>query len=207
MRSHLPFKFLFIAITFLFSASAWSQVEVKMTYTNLTNKIKNSKVYSGSGSIPSADPMTGIGGDLIVILPASGFGLGIRYENLGLNFKGNGIVFDANTSRTAALFSWRWWDSLIYFGPIFSYGISHSGGQIKVTENSSINSDLTSTTQSSYSAGVELGGRFLGFRVGAEAGYLDNQWKNLKGTNGSITHLNSLDMSGSYVKFIIGFGL
>ncbi len=199
-------KNLVILASLFLASPAWSLVEVKMTYTSLNNKSPKEKVYTGSGAPPSVEAMSGIGGDLIFTLPIVGLGIGMRYENLGFKY-GDDIVFDGAATRTAAILGWRWVDTLVYFGPIFSYGFSHSGGQIKATEGATIISDLTADKQSSYSAGLELGGKFLGFRVGAEAGYLNYEWKNLTGTSGSITSVGKLDMSGPYVKLAIGFGI
>ncbi len=197
-----------IMILLLFSIPAWSLVEVRVTYTGLTNSPNKNLLYSGSYTIPSTKPTTGIGADLIFELPMSGINFGVRYENFAINYKGNSLEFDGDASRTSALLGWRWIDTLVYFGPVLTYGLSHSGGNMKVTENTTtVVSDLSAGKQSSYTAGLELGGKFLGLRVGAEAGYMSYIWKNLSGTSGTITSVNKLDMSGSYAKIVIGFGL
>ncbi len=199
-------KNLVVLVSLFLALPAWSIVEVKMTFTNVNNESPKDKVYAGLGTPPPVEAMSGLGGDLIFTLPIAGLGFGMRYENLGFKY-GEGIVFDGAATRTAAILGWRWVDTLIYFGPIFSYGVTHSGGQIKVTEGTTIISDLTADKQNSYSAGLELGGKFLGFRVGAEAGYLNYEWKNLTGTTGSIKSVGKLDMGGTYVKLAIGFGI
>ena len=63
---------------------------------------------------------------------------------------------------------------------------------------------------SSYSVGLE-GGTHIGFlMLGAEAGYLSFVGKNLQsnGTNVTINGNNSnLDLSGLYVKAVVGIAL
>jgi hypothetical protein len=196
-----------VLLTLLFTFPAWSLVEVRVTYSDVsTNPDKNS-VYTGSGNMPALKPLTGIGGDLVLIAPVAGLGLGVRYENMALTAKGGNIKADGDATRTSLLLGWRLIDSVVYFGPVVTYGISHSGGNIKVTENNATVSDMTADKQNSYSAGAELGFKLVDIRVGAEAGYMNYIWKDLTGTTGSIQSASKLDMSGSYVKFTIGFGI
>lgn len=199
-------KSLFILIL-AFSGPAWSLVEVKMTYSGLFSEPDKEKIYNGTASMPQSKPNYGLGADVIFDLPLAGFGIGMRYENLGLKYKGNGLKVESELSRTALLMNWRWIDTLMYFGPVVSVGFSHSGGSISVVDNTSFITDVEAEEQMSYSAGFELGTKLIGFRLGFEAGYMGYELKDLSGTSGSITSIGKLDMSGPYAKLVLGFGI
>src|SRR5690606_11841187 len=91
--------------------------------------------------------------------------------------------------------------------PVLSFGFSHSRERIIVTENAVVISDLTADKPQSYSAGLEIGTKLGGFRLGTEAGYMGYQCEDLAGYEGSIKAVDRLDMSGPYVIAIIGFGI
>lgn len=190
-----------------FAGPAWSLVEIKMAYSGLLSDPDKDKIYNGSAKMPTATANFGLGADVVFDLPLAGFGVGMRYENLGLKYSGNGIHVESELSRTALLVNWRWIDTLVYFGPIFSAGISHSGGSLSVIENGTTIADLEAENQTSYSAGLELGAKLIGFRVGVEAGYIGYELKDLTGSTGSITRIGKLDMSGPYAKILLGFGI
>lgn len=196
-----------IVVVFLFAAvPAWSIVEIRMTYAQIETDPKKSLTLSEtSPQFPSDAPAVGLGADLVFFIPLTGVSLGVRHEDFALDFSKGGTKYESSASRTSLLLGWRWVDTLVYFGPVLTYGISHSGGYAKITESASTTSDLTSDSQTSYSAGLELGTKLLGFRVGLEAGYMNYQWKNLTGTVG--TNTSKLDLSGTYGKVIIGFGI
>lgn len=190
----------------LATTPAWSFVEIKMTYTSLASDSKEAITLSESSpNFPSESPAVGLGADLVFFIPLTGIGLGLRHEDLALDFKKSSTEYESNASRTSVLLGWRWIDTLVYFGPLLTYGISHSGGTAIIKEAGVITSNLTADSQASYSAGFELGAKLLGFRVGLEAGYMNYEWKKLTGTVGTTT--NKLDLSGSYGKVTIGFGL
>ncbi len=196
-----------IVVAFLLAAvPAWSIVEIRMTYAQVATDPKESLTLSESSpQFPSDAPAVGLGADLVFFIPLTGVGIGVRHEDFGLDFSKGGTKYESNSSRTSLLLGWRWVDTLMYFGPVLTYGISHSGGNAKIIEGGTTTSDLVSDSQTSYTAGLELGTKLLGFRVGVEAGYMNYEWKNLTGTVGTST--SKLDLSGTYGKVIIGFGI
>lgn len=199
-------KALFVLVL-AFAGPAWSLVEVKMSYSGLLSDPDEDKIYNGATKMPTPTANFGLGADVVFNLPFAGFGFGVRYENLGLKYNGQGIEVESELSRTALLVNWRWVDNVVYFGPVFTAGISHSGGTIMVSENGSTITDLEADNQMSYSAGLELGAKLIGFRVGVEAGYMGYELKDLSGSTGSITNVGRLDMSGPYAKILLGFGI
>lgn len=193
-------------IGFFFSMNASALVEARVTYGMLASKPDLQQLsFGGMSDIPAAAANYGIGADAIVVLPIIGLGAGLRYENLGFKFSSNGIDYKSSASRTALLVNYRLINTLLYLGPIFSYGISHSNN-ITVTYGGST-ADLTPDSSSSYTIGLEGGSKIGGFLLGAELGYENFQWKTLKDKNGTLTTEPNLDMNGTYAKVILGFAL
>ncbi len=197
---------LILGLTLLSSSTAWSIMEVRLTYSSLLSKPEIDKIYNGTTKEPPPTPAHGIGTDILMDFE-SGLGVGMRYENLSGKSKGRGLQFESEMTRTALLLNWRFINTQTYFGPVLSFGFSHSSERIIVTENAVVISDLTADKPQSYSAGLEIGTKLGGFRLGTEAGYMVYQWEDLSGYEGSIKAVDRLDMSGPYVKAIIGFGI
>ncbi|HEX7672970.1 MAG TPA: hypothetical protein VF412_02295 [Bdellovibrio sp.] len=187
------------------SQEANALVDLRLNYGLLvSNTDLNALCPTCGGSIPSIVPTYGLGGDIVVNLPiplVPGFGL--RYENLGLTASGNGIDFKASSSRTSLLLNYHLIDTLIYLGPIATYGLSHSVS-MKATQNGTDQADFGGGSQTSFSLGLEGGVHLAEFIVGGEVGYLDYRWKNAKDSTGNAG-TQDINLSGAYLKFAVGY--
>ncbi len=189
----------------LLSVPAHAVFEARLTYGLLASKPDLGPLFPGQSSLPAIAPTYGLGADVIISPPLFPVGFGVRYENMGVNASQSGLEFKANYTRTALLLNYRLIDTLIFLGPIASYGLSHSG-EIKAITNSVETANLSSTKISSYSIGLEAGVKLIGFHVGAEAGYEDFRWKEAHDKTGNLAD-QDINMSGSYVKVLLGFGI
>lgn len=192
--------------TLCVSTQAFALFEAKLTYGLLGSKSYFGDVYDGATtSLPSIVPTYGLGADAVVTLPLMPLGFGLRYENQGLTASSGGLEFKTSYTRTALIINSRLIDTLLYLGPVFTYGISHSGSA-KASETS-YSTKFTSSKMSSYSVGLEAGVKLVGFNVGAEVGYMNFSWKNATDSTGTISGSRTLDMSGTYAKVMLGIGI
>ena len=145
--------------TVLLPLSSFALFEARASYGLLASKQDIADLCQGSCASPSSAPgivpTYGTGFDAILSLPLIPFGFGLRYEKMGFSASSNTIEAKANYSRTALLVNYRIIDTIIHFGPIASYGLSHSGG-FTITESGTTKVDLTPGSMSSYSVGLEL---------------------------------------------------
>jgi hypothetical protein len=190
----------------MISLPAHALFEVRLTYGLLASKPDMAPLFPSQTSYPTIAPTYGLGADVIVSPPLFPLGFGMRYENMGVSASSSGLEFKANYTRTAVLINYRVIDTLLFLGPIFSYGLSHSGN-IKAITNGSENANFSSDKISSYSIGLEAGAKLIGFHLGAEAGYQDFRWKDAHDSSVSALANQDLNMSGSYMKVLVGFGI
>lgn len=178
----------------------------------LSDKLKFNELCQGSCTNPQNAPSTGIpsvgyGVDGIVKLPLIPFGFGLRYEKLGLKADSNNISAESDLTRTAAIINYRFIDTIIHFGIIGTYGLSHSGS-ITVRESNNLVMDLKPDKFESYSIGAELEVKpliVIPLIVGAELGYQAYKWKDTYNSVNSTTQ--DLDLSGTYLKIFLGFDI
>ncbi|WP_413290304.1 hypothetical protein [Bdellovibrio sp. HCB337] len=189
----------------LLSAPAHAIFEVRATYGLLASKPDLAPLFTGSPSLPTIAPTYGLGADAIISPPLFSMGFGVRYENMGVEASSSGIEFKANYSRTALLLNYRLIDTLLFLGPIVTYGISHSG-EVKAIQNGTETGVFSSDKITSYSVGLEAGVKLIGFHLGAELGYQDFRWKNATDSTGNVA-TQDINMSGSYAKVLLGFGI
>jgi hypothetical protein len=170
------------------------------------------------GDISGVDKLVTIHGDALFYLPMVPVGLGARYEGLTIPTQtSDDMEFDFALSRISFIANYRFIDTLLYFGPIVSVGLSHnlsaslSGAEDVEGETYNYDFKMSSTKALSYSVGGEVGIALGFFIVGAEVGYMS--WKH---TDLSFTGLDSdldeddffseVDLSGTYAKILVGFG-
>lgn len=189
----------------LLSTPAHALFEARVTYGLLASQPTLAPLFTGSPSLPSVAPTYGLGADVIVSPPLFPIGFGLRYENMGLAATSGAVEFKANYSRSALLLNYRIIDTLLFLGPIFSYGVSHSG-DIKAIQSGTETANMSSQKISSYSAGIEAGVKLIGFHLGAELGYQDFRWKDANDKTGNIA-VQDINMSGTYAKILLGFGI
>lgn len=198
---------LFVMISFSATA-ALALFEVRVHYGFSTPKQNISDLCSGcanSNASPEIPANYGIGADALIKVPVFtlGFGFGIRYENLGFSANTDTITAKASTTRTAFLMNYRFIDTLIFLGPIASYGLSHSGN-FSITETGTKIAEYSGGSISSYSVGVEAGVKLIAFNIGAEIGYMDEKWKGATSQQGSGA-TRDINFSGNYGKIHLGF--
>jgi hypothetical protein len=148
-----------------------------------------------------------LGADVLVSPPMLGLGLGLRFE--GMTEEASAFAEDVEVAitRLSLLANYRLVDTLMYFGPIVSVGLSHKFEVLIPTGPDTISSDGAT----SFSAGVEGGVKLGLFRVGAEVGYQMLKFKDLTEADGSPWTKNGqtiseFDLSGMYYKVILGVG-
>jgi hypothetical protein len=195
------FVFLFLS---LFSMSSHALVELRVGYGIMASKPDLASVYSTTLEMPTATPAVGLSTEVLVQIPLVGIGGGIRNENLGITYDANGIGIENKMTRTALVLNYRLIDTLLYLGPIVTYGVNHSGS-MKISANSNTVVDLKPDSITSYSVGLEAGVKLIGFLVGAEAGIIDMRYKNAVDQINTANHAD-LNMSGSYMRIVAGFG-
>ncbi len=197
---------LFLFTTFLLCSQSYALVEARLTYGILASRADLTKVYTGAASdVPAIAPNYGLGADALFIFPILGIGVGLRYENLGFTASSNGLEYKSSTTRTAVILNYRLIDTLMFLGPIATYGISHSNNMKWSIGSQS--ADLTPSSSSSYSFGLEAGAKLGGFLLGAEVGYQNFPWKQMTDSKGTVTTRPDLDMSGTYAKVLFGFSI
>ena len=188
--------------------SAWALLEARLSYGSLASQQSLQDICNGSclapSNAPAIVPTFGLGLDVIVSLPVIPFGFGLRTENMKLNASSNGIEADLHYDRTAFLVNYRLIDTIVHFGPIATFGLSHSGG-MTIKENGTTKVDLTPGSLASYSLGLELEVKpliVLPLVVGAEVGYMSFKWGQV--TNSVDSSQKDVDLSGTYLKAFIG---
>ena len=201
---------LFMA-TVLLPISSWALLTARASYGLLTSKQDIAQLCQGSctapGSAPGIVPTYGLGLDALVSLPLVPFGFGLRYEKQGLSASAGNIEASVNYTRTAILVNYRLIDTIIHFGPIASYGISHSGN-FSIKENGVTKVDVTPSSLTSYSVGLELEVKpliVIPLIVGAEAGYMGFKWNN--SVNSVDSTSKNIDLSGTYMKVFLGLDI
>ena len=201
---------LFLTTIFL-PVSSWALFTARASYGLLTSKQDISQICQGSctapGNAPGILPTYGTGLDALVKLPLIPVGFGLRYEKHGLSTSASNIEASLNYTRTAILLNYRLIDTIIHFGPIVSYGISHTGG-FQIKEGGTTKVDVSSDNMQSYSIGLELEVKPLivvPIIVGAEVGYLSFNWGST--TNSIDNSKKDIDMSGTYMKVFLGLDI
>lgn len=203
-----------ICLSLCFSYQAHALFEARLTYGTLASSPTLTDVYPGTSSdVPSAAANYGLGVDAIFILPAVGLGFGARYENLGFKANSNGLEYKTSATRTALVLNYRLINTLMFLGPIATYGMSHSNNMRWAISSpglsfpSGTEADLTPESTTSYTIGLEAGVKMLNFILGAEVGYEDFKWKKMTDSKNTVTTRPDLNMNGVYSKILFGFGI
>ncbi|MBC7420522.1 MAG: hypothetical protein H7328_07305 [Bdellovibrio sp.] len=206
----LSIKLSVIAI-FLIPLSAHALFEARATYGIQTAKTTATDLCTGSCAAPANAPsllgLGGFGADVIITPPLFPIGFGVRYENMSISPSVNNFSAEFKATRTAVIVNYRLIDTIIHFGPILTYGISHSGSA-NVKENGVTRIDFSTSKASSFSAGLELGVKpliVIPITIGVEAGYLGYKWDDV--TNSVDGTTKSLDLSGTYYKIFLGLSI
>jgi hypothetical protein len=206
MKANLIFIFSFLTSMLLINSQANAIIEFRLNYGALASKPELSKLYTGGSTLPTVAPTYGLGADLLLSFPLVPIGIGARMENMNLSASLGGLEFTAKNQRTAVLLNYRLIDTLVYVGPMLTYGVNHTS-EFKVSQNGTTLSKFTSDKVSTYSVGLEAGVKLIGLSLGAEAGTETMIMKGSKDAVGTIGGTQDINMSGSYFKLLLGLGI
>ena len=145
-------------------------------------------------TVGTLSTMAGYNLDAIFQLPTIPLGFGLRYEDMGFEYKQSGLEYTSEMKRTSILINYRLIDLFAYFGFIGTLGVANSAKIANsIAGTAEYDADFT------YSVGIE-GGVSLGLiMIGAELGYLNANFE-------STTTNPDLDLSGLYLKALVGVG-
>ncbi len=200
----------FVVLALLTPFTANALVTARATLGAVQSKQKLSDICpncTNSAGAPEVGPLANYGFDGLISLPLIPFGFGIRYETMSVGTTTGNFEASLKTSRTALLVNYRFIDTIIHFGPIASYGLTHSGS-MSLKEGGTSRIDITASAITSYSLGLELEVKpliVIPLIVGVEAGYMGYKWNEV--TNSVDGTKKSLDMSGTYMKAFIGIDI
>ena len=204
------FKALVTAAIFLLPLSSNALFEARLTYGAVTSKDAISEACKSGicgSSIPAMVPLGGMGADVIFSPPLTDFGFGLRYEKLELSATSGGLEGKLSMTRTAAVVNYRIINTILHLGPIFTYGLSHSGGLAMKLNGGGI-MDYTGSKATSYSLGFEVGVKpliIIPITIGAEAGIQSNKFEGMKDSLGGAD--KNVDLSGTYLKIFLGLDI
>jgi len=207
-------KYIFstIVFTILLPMSSFALFEGRLTYgPYLTSGDPVSDICGGNalctGTLPGKLPLPFMGADVLVKLPLIPFGFGMRYEKLTASGSSSNMDATANFNRTAVLINYRLIDTILHVGPIFSYGLSHSGS-IEMSQSGTKILDYSTSSGESYTLGLEVGIKpliIIPLKIGAEAGISQFKFKNAQDSLGSAP--KDINLNGNYFKVFLGLDL
>ena len=191
--------------------SSWALFTARATVGATQAKPDIQSICNGSCGNPSgaagATYVPGVGLDALIKLPLIPFGFGMRYVGIKLTGESASSSTEIKYTRTAVLVNYRLIDTIIHFGPIASYGLSHTGS-MKIKEGGNTVVDLAPQNMTSYSIGLELEVKpliVIPIIVGAEAGYMGFKWNGV--TNSIDNSKKDVDLSGTYIKVFLGLDI
>lgn len=203
-------KSLATVLIFLLPLSSQALFEARLTYGAVTSKDAISEACKSGicgSSIPGMVPLGGMGADAIFSPPLTDFGFGLRYEKLDLSATSGGLEGNLNMTRTAAVVNYRLFNTIVHLGPIFTYGLSHSGSMSMKLNGGGI-MDYSGSKATSYSLGFEVGVKpliVIPLKVGAEAGYQSTKFEGMSDSLGGAN--KDVDLSGTYLKVFLGLDI
>jgi hypothetical protein len=205
-------KHLLLVLVFFVPLSSNALFEARLTYGTITSKdaltdVCNGTGVCGGGPIPGMVPLVGMGADAIFSPPLTDFGFGLRYEKMELSASSSGLEGTLNMTRTAVIVNYRLFNTLIHLGPIFTYGLSHSGGLSMKLNNTGV-LDYTGSKATSYSLGFEVGAKpliVIPIKIGAEAGFQSTKFEGMTDSLGNASR--DVDLTGPYLKLFLGLDI
>lgn len=196
----------------LVPVSSFALFEARVTFgPAMTSGDPVSDICNGNaactGALPGKLALPFTGADVLIKLPLIPFGFGLRYEKLSATGSSANMSATADFNRTAILLNYRLIDTILHVGPIFSYGISHSGS-LSMSQNGTKVLDYSSAKGSSYSLGIEAGIKpliVIPISIGVEAGLTQFKYTNATDSLGSTP--KDIDLSGNYLKVFLGLDI
>ena len=200
---------LFLFSTLILCADpAAALIDLRAGYTMLN--ASPSALNTSLGTLPHLSKMQGLNADLIVSLPLMPVGLGLRGEFLADKQSNTVGDYTATMTRVSLLVNSRIIDTLMFFGPIASIGLTNEFKMDTAVTGGSSQS-YKSTGGFNGSIGLEGGAKLIGLELGGELGYLYAPFKDFKDAAGATLNDSSGtavagDMSGVYFRVMVGFG-
>lgn len=205
--------------------TAQALIEIRGGYSSLnaeptgfTSAFKSTSAACPSGCDLGFKGTAGLAADVIVSPPLFPIGFGLRIENFqskptATYLNGSSTEFTFKYNRLALLVNYRLIDTLVYLGPIASFGIGdtatldYSTKTLAGTVTSS--GTLTPGSKSSYSVGVEAGASLMMLMAGLEVGYSSLSASSLKDSSSNTltfngNNLDNVSMSGMYYRINLG---
>ncbi len=209
-------NFLILMSLLCLSITSHGLIEIRAGLNTQTGSPKDYNDYIDEecvGCGTKADKMAGLGFDVVAKIPLIPFGFGIRYDNMKQSVEVPGVAkLTQDFKATSLLLNYRFWDTLAYVGPIFTYGLSNQSTlDLEVTANPSQNFSGKAGKATAYTAGIE-GGLKLGLlRLGAEAGYGSFIAQDIKDSAGAplvatTKSAEKIDLTGPYFRIQLGVG-
>ncbi len=215
-------KKLFILISlFVLSAQASASLEVRAHYGMMMGKPDsfNKGIESnGVTGAPDFKAFNPLGLDVIYSLPVVSFAFGARYEMFKQEVSGTTNLGqmdqEATGSRLSLLAGYRLLETPVGFVGVLAHigVIQKMDAKVKIP---SIPMDETykGTMDPSYGVGVEAAATLGGFLIGGELGYTMLKVKSFKAASddSKLTDSDnkdiSMDLTGAYVKLLIGLSI
>jgi hypothetical protein len=194
-----------VSVLLLQAPKALAIFDLKVGYGTLASKPDLLGFYTGAATMPATVPTVGLTMDAIVTIPVIGIGGGIRTEDMKISYDSDVLGISNSFKRTSLILNYRLLNTVIYLGPIFTLGVNHSN-ELKIASGGSDLSKIKSSNVSSYTAGIEAGASLIGLTAGAELGVMNMKYKDATDEL-DTTKIHDIDMSGSYVKLFVGFGI
>lgn len=193
---------------FAFTGRAQALLDLRATYAMLQVNPEALNTQVGP-AFPKLAGMQAFGADAIASLPAFPLGLGVRYERFASDKTSATGEAEAKYIRTSVIVTKRFIDTGAYFGLIATGGISNDFTY--ETTAAGVRTRYKADSGFSASAGFEAGMNLMVLKIGAEAGYMHAPLGNLKSSSGvELTDVagNKIktDLSGTYVRAVVGFG-
>lgn len=220
-------KKLLILISLLtVGAQASASLEIRAHY-GIMNGVPssfNKHVEENVTNAPDIKAQTPIGADLVYSLPVVSFAFGVRYEMINSKQSGDVTVgglpmkmdSELNATRISLLGGYRLIETPVGFlGLMAHVGVSSTADyKIKlVTSGVTVTDEkYKGSVATNYGAGLEAAATLGMFLIGGELGYTTFKGTGFKASDGSyLTNLAGektvLDLSGTYVKVLIGLSI
>jgi hypothetical protein len=187
-----------LSMSLCISSQAMAIVEMDVGYagiisSNGANSPISGATYSGA---------YGLEADLRFMMPVIGLNFGARYTNLGLTLASGGQTITIANSAVSGVVGYRFIDTLILFGPVFSYALTNSG--TFSYSGSGVSASSTAGTVTQNTAGIEIGLK-TPIVLAGEFGYGNLQMSNFSNTSTLNLTGTSVSMSGPYAQVHVGF--
>jgi len=196
-RLLIPLSF---AAALLSTSAAMAIFEINVGYAGIVSNGSGGNWLLPSASVSGA---YGLQADARLNFPLSDFNFGVRYTNLGLNASSGGQTLAMSNSCVSGLVGYRFINTFLLLGPVFTYGLVNNGTLQNSAANTGSNTS-TASTVSQYTAGLEVGIKFP-ILVAAEVGYGNLSMSGFSNSQTLLGSATNVSMGGMYGRASVGF--